>query len=70
MGTLDEEYGLAELDVAARRLLALDRTRFLKVLALCWAYLSIYEHPPGSPADVLEVCSIIGRICQESGMLS
>lgn len=67
---LDEEYGLEELEGAGRRLLALDRARFLKVLALCWTYLAIYEQPPGAPLDVLEVCSLIGRIGVESRELS
>lgn len=56
------EYGVATLAEAAERLLALDPDRFLKVLALCWVYLAIYEHPPGSPAEVLELCALFGRV--------
>lgn len=67
---LDAAYGIEELDAAARRLLALDRQRFLKVLALCWAYLSIYEQPPGAPLEVLELCSLIGQFGMGSSGLS
>lgn len=56
---MDVEYGVEALQEAANRLYELDHARFLKVLALCWAYLALFEHPPGSPADVLEWCSAI-----------
>lgn len=56
------EYGVESLVEAANRLLALDPERFLKVLALCWVYVALYEHPPGAPGDVLELCALFGRI--------
>lgn len=47
------EDGLAALTEAGRRLLALDRERFQRVLALCRAYVSVYEDPGEDDAVVL-----------------
>lgn len=56
-----QESGLDALVQVGRRLLELDPTRFQKVFALAWVYVSIYEAPPGSPVDVLELCAVISR---------
>lgn len=55
------ESGLDVFVSAGRRLLELDPARFQKVLALAWVYIAIYERPPGSPLDVLELCAVISR---------
>lgn len=55
------ESGLDAFVHAGRRLLELDPTRFQKVLALAWVYISIYESPPGSPLDLFELCAVISR---------
>lgn len=43
-----EVDGLDALLVAARKLKVLDMDRFNKVLALCRAYVSVYERPEES----------------------
>lgn len=46
------ECGLEDLVVEARRLLAVDPERFVKLLTLCRAYLSIYEMPHESLTEL------------------
>ena len=58
---VDVEYGPDALAEVGRKLLALDPQRFLKVLTLATAYISIYERPPQSAIEVLELCSLIAR---------
>jgi hypothetical protein len=44
---------------AARRLLVLDPDRFMSVLALCSAYLSIYEQPDETLLELLARCEMV-----------
>lgn len=60
MGTrLDVEDALCALGEAGRRLLAVDPERFLRVLSLARAYLSVYELPREPPIEVLARCAMI-----------
>lgn len=56
---VDVENGLDALLGDARRLLERDSASFLRVLALCRAYLSIYEEPHESLDELLARCQMI-----------
>lgn len=58
---VDVESGLEALGAAARKLISLDPTRFETVLRLALVYVSIYEQPVLSPAELLERATLIGR---------
>lgn len=53
------EYGLHALVKAARRLIIVDSDRFMRVLALCVAYLAIYEDGPPTTDELLAQCEMI-----------
>lgn len=50
---VEMEAGLEALVEDARKLLALDPCRFFKLLALCRAYVSIYESPEETLLELL-----------------
>jgi hypothetical protein len=56
---VDVEVGLDALVEAARRLLAVDPERFLRVLALARAYVSVYDRPQEGLVEVMARCSAI-----------
>jgi len=53
--------GLGALEEVGRRLLALDPERFGTVLRLAEAYLSLYEQPVSSSAELLERAALVTR---------
>jgi hypothetical protein len=56
---VDVECGLEALLSAAARLLELDPGRFMRVLALCRAYLAVYEQPDEGLPELLASCEMI-----------
>lgn len=58
---VDVESGLEALGAAARKLISLDPARFETVLRLALVYVSIYETPVSSAAELLERATLIGR---------
>jgi len=57
--TVAVESGLEALAEAARKLIAIDPARFQIVLHLMLVYVSIYETPVTSPADLLARAALI-----------
>jgi hypothetical protein len=61
MATTEIDDGLDDLAEAGRRLISIDPVRFLKVLELARAYLSIYELPHEQlPELVARCCATFG----------
>lgn len=56
---MDVEVGLDALVEVARRLLDVDPERFLRVLALARAYVSVYDLPHEGDLDVVARCMSI-----------